>query len=328
MADLNFGNPTADQANTVVGKVNNNVQQQKSDPVPDKSVNDADMAFDSTQNVPTNEAGMSMEEINDPNKITVEIADYKTPLVILFGPPSCGKTMTLVRLTRYLQSKGYTVEPVSSFRPTYDRNYKDMCDNFDNMINSEDAAKSTSKINFMLVHVLSGGKPLCQILEGPGEYYFNPDDPNARFPRYVNAIINSQNRKVWAIMIEPDNTNPRMDSVARRDYANKVQRLKTRIKSRDKVLFVFNKIDETQFVISPGNVKYGLTLQHTEFLYPNIFVPFKNENPITKWFQPYNFGFVAFQTGDFSEAADGTLVFQEGDDVYPRRLWEMIRKRI
>ena len=274
------------------------------------------------------DSGMSYEELNDPNKIKVTIADYKTPLVVFFGPPACGKTMTLVRLTRYLQSKGYTIKPVTSFRPAYDKNSRDMCENFDAMIGSEDAAKSTKKINFMLVQVLYEGKPMCQILEGPGEYYFSPENPNAKFPKYVNAIISSQNRKIWAIMVEPDNTNTRMDVEARRQYVVKLNALKTKIVPKDKVMFIFNKIDETPFVISPGNIKYAQALQHTDFLYPNIFVKFKNVNPITKLWKPYNFDFVAFQTGDFSEAADGTLTFEQGPDAYPQKLWEFIRKRI
>lgn len=314
MADVNFGSAeekviTPISENTIDDEMHNQVEN-------------------STSNMQVNEAGMSVEELNDANKIKVTIADYKTPLVIFFGPPACGKTMTLIRLTRYLQGKGYTIEPVTSFRPTYDKNYSDMCKNFDAMIGSEDAAKSTSKINFMLVQVLRDGKPLCQILEGPGEYYFKPEDPNANFPKYVHAIINSQNRKIWAIMVEPDKTNKRMDVVARRNYVNKLNKLKTRINPHDKVMFVFNKIDETPFVISAANIRYNQALQHTEFLYPNIFVPFKNMNPITKWWKPYNFDFVAFQTGDFTEAADGTLTFEQGPDAYPRVLWNFILKRI
>lgn len=318
MADINFGNPQEEVQN----KVEEEVQV-------DNKTQDFSLDTDSMgQDTPVNEDGLSYEELNDANKIKVTIADYKTPLVILFGPPACGKTMTLVRLTRYLKKKGYTVKPITSFRPNYDKKYNDMCDNFDSMINSDDAAQSTAMINFMLVQVMYHGKPLCQILEGPGEYYFKPEDPKAQFPKYVNAIINSGNRKIWAIMVEPDNTNKRMGDEARRNYVNKLHSLKTKISPRDKVMFIFNKIDETPFVIGPGNIKYGLALQHTEFLYPNIFVPFKNVNPITKLWNPNNFDFIAFQTGDFSKAADGTLTFQEGHDVYPRKLWEFIQKRI
>lgn len=312
MADINFEN--------------NNV----SSPLINNTIGGNDKSFsnDAGSDVQVNDSGLSSEEIKDANKIKITIADYKAPLVIFFGPPSCGKTMTLIRLTRYLQGQGYTVEPVRSFRPAYDKKYSDMCDNFDSIICSDDAAKSTDKINFMLVQVLYKGKPLCQILEGPGESYFKPEEPNAEFPRYVNAIINSPNRKIWAIMVEPDKTNKRMTAEARRHYVNKLNKLKTRINSRDKVMFIFNKIDETQCVVNAENIKYGQVLQNTEYLYPGIFAPFMNVNPITKWWRPYNFDFVAFKTGDFPKAADGTLVFEQGPDIFPKKLWNFILKRI
>lgn len=319
MAEMNLGGSTENVATPISeGTTTNEIPEEA-----DTSTVDA-----SVSNVQVNEAGMSSEELNDANKIKVTIADYKTPLVVFFGPPACGKTMTLIRLTRYLQGKGYTIEPVTSFRPTYDKNYSDMCANFDSMIGSEDAAKSTSKINFMLVQVLRDGKPLCQILEGPGEYYFSPENPQASFPKYVNAIISSSNRKIWAIMVEPDNTNKRMDVEARRQYAVKLNKLKTRIAAKDKVMFIFNKIDATPYVINPGNIRYSQALQHTQFLYPGIFAPFMNVNPITKLWKPYNFDFVAFQTGDFSEASDGTFTFEQGPDAYPRNLWNFILKRL
>lgn len=281
------------------------------------------------QEIPVDDSGLSSEELNDANKIVATITNKETPLVILFGPPGCGKTMTLVRLTRYLRSVGYTVQPDSSFRPSYDKNYSDMCRDFDLMINANDAARSTAKINFMLVHVIHQGRTLCQILEGPGEYYFNPKDPNAQFPRYMNAIINSSNRKIWAIIVEPATPTTSMpEPKDRANYVSKIHHLKKRLLSRDKVMFVFNKIDETQFVISPGTIKVNLAMQHIDYLYPGIFAPFKNVNPLTRWFNPNNFDFVAFQTGDFSTASDGTKTFEEGHDVYPKKLWELIRQRI
>ena len=94
------------------------------------------------------------------------------------------------------------------------------------------------------------------------------------------------------------------------------------------MILVFNKIDETPFVVSPGVVKNGLALQHTNFLYPDIFVPFKNQNPITRFWKEFNFDFCPFQTGYFTEASDGTLAFQQGHDIYPRKLWSIILKRI
>jgi len=279
---------------------------------------------------PVNNNGLSMEEMNDSNKIKVNIADYNTPLVILFGPPACGKTMTMIRLTRYLQMKGFSIQPDTSFRPAYDKNYIDLCENFNELINSENAAVGNSKINFMLVQVRWQGRPICQILEAPGEDYFNPQNPNAAFPKYINAINNSNNRKIWAIMTEPDVTCSQMmkDPTKRSLYVNKIANFKSKMHPKDKVMFIFNKVDATPFVIGPGRVKYDLLLNQTNYLYPNIFVPFKNVNPISRIWRPYNFDFVAFQTGDYSKATDGTLTFQQGPDVYPAKLWEVIYKRL
>ncbi|MBQ0023820.1 MAG: ATP-binding protein, partial [Prevotellaceae bacterium] len=237
------------------------------------------------QNTP---AGLTTEELNDPNNIRVTISDPNTPIVVLYGPPSCGKTMTLVRMTRYLQSQGYSVVPDKTFRPTYDSNYRQLCENFDQMINSNQAATSTTNISFMLVKVLKNGKPVCQILEAPGEYYFSPDDPNRQYPTYVHTIIQSVNRKVWAVMVEPDWN----DSIPRANYVSRIRSLKTMMSPRDKVIFVYNKIDLTPFVYGVGQVNTGEAIRNIQNLYPNIFVPFENKNPVTKFFTKYNCEFV------------------------------------
>lgn len=267
--------------------------------------------------------GLSAEEQTDPNKISVTIADKSTPIIILFGPPSCGKTMTLVRMTRYLQSEGYTVQPIRTFRPTADTHYSDICKNFDGMINSSDAARSTNRISFMLVMVMKKGKPICQILEAPGEYYFNPDDPFKQFPTYIHSIITGDNRKIWSIFVEPDwnDLTPRMN------YVTKIGKLKSQLNPTDKVLFVYNKVDTTQYVISPGNVKLNLIQKNIEDLYPNIFTFFENQNPITKFFTKYNCDLVPFQTGFYNESMTG-LTYTEGPKPYAQALWNKWLKLI
>ena len=51
--------------------------------------------------------GLSNVEMNDPNSIHVTISDPKAPLVILFGPPACGKSW-------YSQSPGHSLPYFSS----------------------------------------------------------------------------------------------------------------------------------------------------------------------------------------------------------------------
>lgn len=267
--------------------------------------------------------GLSAIEMNDTNSISVTVSDPNAPLIVLFGPPACGKTMTLVRLTRYLQNQGYTIAPIRTFRPASDANYADICTNFDALINSDNAAVSTSRISFMLVEVIRNGKRLCQILEAPGEYYFNPETPKEPFPNYVNRIITSQNRKIWTIMVEPDWLN----ETDRKNYVSRINSLKQKMRLRDKTIFVFNKIDKTNFVHSVGNINVSAAIKEVQYLYPNIFVPFLNQNPITKIFKKYNCEFIPFQTGEYTKAING-VTYQEGPAEYCRNLWATLMKNI
>lgn len=276
--------------------------------------------------------GLSKAEYDDPNQIRVTIADGRAPLVILFGPPACGKTMTLVRLARYLNKKGYIISPVKTFRPSDDQNYVEICkpENFNRIINSPDAANSTANISFMLVEIIKDGRRLCQILESPGEYLFNPNKPSEPFPSYVNTIIHSNNRKLWAIMVEPDWRNVE----DRINYVTRIHELSTRMDVKDKTLFIFNKIDKTNFVRTRNQINVPQAKVEISNLYPGIFEMFRNQNPITKLWKDYLCGFVPFQTGTYTQTTKmdsrGNVVYnyQEGPDHYPQILWEQIRKSI
>lgn len=286
------------------------------------------------QYVPNDESenavsGLNQDEIKDPNSIVVTIADQAVPIIVLFGPTECGKTMTLIRMTRFLQKYGYRVSPIRSFRPSADVHYSQMCENYNEFVNSSNAAEGTQMISFMLVEVLDkNGRRICQILEAPGEYYYNPKKPNEEFPAYVNTIINSGNRKIWLFMVEPDWKDPS----DRSGYVSKLQRLKTMMRPQDKAIFLYNKVDKTNFVISPGHVNIPGIKNDVENMYPGIFTPFVNENPITKWFKPYYCDLLPFSNGSFSKASkpDGTvyLTYQQGVDEYPHMLWNKIMKRI
>lgn len=276
--------------------------------------------------------GLTKEEYNDPNQIRVTIADSKAPLIIFFGPPACGKTMTMVRLARYLNMKGYKVAPIKTFRPSDDENYTKICkeETFNNIINSEEAASSTANISFMLVEVIKDGKRLCQILESPGEYLFNPNKPNDPFPSYVYSIINSSNRKLWAIMVEPN----WRDEKDRINYVTRINHLSTLMDARDKTLFIYNKIDTTNFTRKKGQINIPQAIEDISNLYPGIFEMFKNQNPITRLWRTYNCSFVPFQTGNYTPTikrnseGNAVLHFTKGPDEYPQMLWNEICKSI
>ena len=273
--------------------------------------------------------GLNKTESNDPNSIIVTIADQEVPIIVLFGPTECGKTMTLIRLTRFLQKYNFKVSPIKSFRPSQDQHYTTMCEEFNTLVNSNNAAEGTQMISFMLVEVLTQtGCRICQILEAPGEYYFNPKNPRQPFPAYVNTIISSKNRKIWLYFVEPNWKDP----ADRSNYVQRLRQLKTMMKPQDQAIFLYNKVDISNFVISPGVVNMKGVKNDISNMYPGIFTPFTNQNPITKWFKPYNCDLIPFSNGFFTETNDVMgnkyLTFQQGPDEYPYMLWKRMMKKI
>ncbi|MBO6118365.1 MAG: hypothetical protein J6P44_07475 [Bacteroidales bacterium] len=256
------------------------------------------------------------------NDITVSIKDKDTPIVILFGPKSCGKTMTLVRLSRYLKEQMYTVSPDRTFRDSGDKHYERMCREFPNMINSDDAASSTNLISFMLASITRNGKKICQILEAPGELYFDEDNPKKDYPTYINQIKNLSNRKIWIFMLEPDWKNEQ----DRQNYVDRITDFAKNIRSKDSVILLMNKIDKSNLVIKVGVVNTSALFKEVKDSYPGILEPFVNKIPILNWFEKYRCRIIPFQTGDYTVTDSGKMKYQKSDDIYPMMLWRAIRK--
>ena len=255
----------------------------------------------------------------DVNSIQITISDKQTPLILLVGPPACGKTMTLIRLARYLKEKGYQLEPVRTLRPSTDKAYLDLCNNFNAMLSTPLAANATSLISFMLVRVLRQGKVLCQILEAPGEHYFNPNDPHSPFPTYLNQIFANRMRKIWAFIVEKD----WRDEQNRIDYVQRIRDLQLQVDTRDRAIFLLNKIDLTNFVLGRGRVNRSAAKKDIEDNYPGIFEPFRNTHPISSFWRPWRCEFLPFQTGTYTaDSRNGQLYFQSGPDEYPAALWQ------
>jgi hypothetical protein len=270
------------------------------------------------QSTSTPESGYSRRE-ND----TVVIND-PTPVIILFGSGASGKTMTLIRLTKYLIAKGYKILPDKTFCDARDTHYKHMCDDFLNIVNSTKAPGRNQVIDFMLVKVMDKyGRPICQLLEAPGEHYFDPKQPNKQFPTYINAISQAQNRRTWVFIVEKDWLN----KTDRDNFAQKIMQLQEQhVKEIDKVIFTCHKADLHGAYTMGGKYNVRLFFNDIKNQYQGIFSRYLNRNPITRFFSKYNFDFVVFSSGLFTPDGEGGQNYVTSNENNPARLWKAILK--
>ncbi|MBK6698390.1 MAG: hypothetical protein IPG55_00525 [Saprospiraceae bacterium] len=294
-------------------------------PIPTKNEDNISSGNIQPPTTPLNNQVLTSDEEKDPNKIEVVISD-PSPVVVLFGARTSGKTMTLVRLTRYLRTLGYKIEPERIFRPSNSKHYEEMCDEFDKNINANDIlAEGTSVISFMLVKVMNNnGEPICQILEAPGEHYFDEKHPKNPFPRYINSICTTNNPKTWVFIVEKDWKDP----TVRNNYAKKIIDMESQIESNDKIIFTCHKADLHPALLPQGNPNVQQFFKDIKNQYEGIFEKYLNKTPIINWFRKYNFDFVVFSAGMFNKTKEGGQTYNPGKDKYPAMLWKAILKTV
>lgn len=251
----------------------------------------------------------------------VYIVDETVPIVVLYGPTSCGKSMTLVRMTNYLRSLNYKVEPDRSFRPSNDQGYKKDCDNFDSFVANPMAAPPTT--GYMLVDIIKDGDIICKILEAPGEYYFDPIHPNRVYQHYLNTIIMSKNKKIWCVFVEPTKVKQQL-------YVNRItdtgeNGFISSMRTQDSIMVLFNKIDKTGFTKGPGSWDEEKAIKEVNIFYPGLFNAFKEDRPIIKWFKPYTCYFEPFSTGKFGTSDQP---YAPSSEEWPERFWKALSKLI
>lgn len=288
---------------------------------------------DVTTNPPTNigEDNNSQNEQprtpTNPNDITVQVSS-KAPIILLFGAPSSGKTMTLVRLSRYLRKKGFSVSVDPRFVTTKDVwEYAENAAKFNEMLGATTALPGTGRNDFLFIKICDNhGKLICQILEGAGEDYFPSSGTNRSqtpFPSYMTGIFNSGNKKVWMFLTEPDWD---VNQIDREEYVQRIAYCKNQFfnSKRDKSIILYNKIDTTDFVYGPGqvHVKNAMTACNNE--YQGLFQIFRNTSPLP-WADKYTCKFVPFSTGVFGKTTPGQYGHYDiSHDSYPANLWKTI----
>ncbi len=265
------------------------------------------------------------EELRDVNAISVTIPDQNTPIVVFFGSPASGKTLALMRMIRFLESHDHQVIPEEVFRPKTDRHYARMCSELKNMVYNNYTPGGTDVISFMLVKVLNPvGQPVCQILEAPGEHYFD-GSPNLDFPTYINAIRTSPNRKIWVFFVEQ---GWGQDQSERNLYAQKICSMQGLVSPNDKVVFLFNKADRQRQrgqYDKIGKPRKELFFNQIKREYPGIFTRYQNTGLTRLLYGEYNFKAICFSSGVFNKTNDGREVWTLESDWYCSELWNAIK---
>lgn len=260
--------------------------------------------------------------------IEVNLTDKSAPIVFLFGAKSSGKSMTLVRLAKYLRPKGYKLEVDANFCNIWE--YKENRAKFNKMLDSQFAMPGTNYNDFLLIKILDArGNTICQILEGAGEDYFPKSIEGGtrsyiEFSQYMTVLFASSNKKVWMFITEPNWDENR------NEYVDRIGYCKDRFfGNRDKCIIIYNKIDKTPFASGEKvNIKAAMRQCNNE--YPGLFSKFPNNSPLPSFLKsPFSCKFVPFSTGSYSPAPIGANVpYTPSKDIYPHHLWESIMKCI
>lgn len=248
---------------------------------------------------------------------TIAIAHITGPLVILYGPADVGKTVTLLRLCKFV-APGYTVETDRNFRS--DEEYDAAVDEFDRQRKEEIFAPlSTGAINFLLVNVALAGETYCQILEAPGEHFFpRGSSSDVRHPYYLQTIFQSPARKIFALFFEVNLMNN--DQRFRAYVGSILNVLRRHANARlDRILVVFNKCDERPDLSRNGR---PIENEFKKLLYSNpAFAPLAEYLKLNRFAR---IQFVPFSSGHFGKDRTGRQTFAMSANHYPEALWRAI----
>ncbi len=266
---------------------------------------------------------------------TPTIINNTVPVVVFVGPPASGKSMILVRLSKYLRSQGYTIKTDPTFLNT--EAYQRDCQEFQNSLNTVVALRGTVK--FLLVNIYKDGKEIAKLLEAPGEDFYTPDPQkiaqgeNDSIKPYLATIMTSTNPKSYVMLLDLDSEiSFRRDAYHRDSYS---QRFLTHFypainHKRDRIILLYNKIDVTMFGNINGCTNIQLARQDAELHYKQLFASMK-VSKLGGFITGDNFAFKTFCTGMFSKQTDNLgndyYTYNVADDIYPQELWNEIIKK-
>jgi len=270
------------------------------------------------------ESQIPIAPLIDPNAINT--GAILGPVVIFYGPRQVGKTVTLIRISKFVKKNaGINIRVNPGFRT--DNAYPTTINTFNELLDKENkySPQRTGNIDFLLLDYYENGKLYCQLLEAPGEHFFDENDqrePNKPYVAYFENIRLRDYKKVYVLFFE-DNMfgNPDL----RERYASKAATLINSLNpKRDRVLVLYNKVDEIPAITVRGKANVE-TLKNHIFSNPEY-----NEFKVAiKKSSLKHIYFVPFSSGSFPEIQGSDKVrWVLGLDDYPKIFWSSIRSSL
>lgn len=273
------------------------------------------------------------------------ITDHQTPIVIMVGPASCGKSMVLVRIAKYLHEHGYSVHADTAYINT--QKYIADCEEFERHLNSNIAMPGN--VTDLLVEVRDpNNNKICQFLEAPGEDYFSALDPKKEVPPYLQTICSDvvPNRKCFVFLLDLDSYPVDDKGVAhkelrfrnnpdlRNDYTDRLLNviLPLSRKKIDRFMLLYNKIDLTGYGDKNQCENVKGALKDAKDNYGRLFSYGKMKRKYLGGFITLNnYKFFPFCTGSFfNEKDDEGHTIQRyiiSGNTYPQMLWTELMRR-
>lgn len=242
-------------------------------------------------------------------EISIKKFDKQAPIIIPFAPVYFGKTCLLQRLICYLQNKGYSVNFDACSMTQH------ICDEYMRSIYSRCSPCSTAIP--IQGKILWQGHIMAQFIDFPGAFLY--DSHNPRKPSALKEVLASSNKKIWLFLLDLDVLNGEFERVS---YSERISEVAGYISSNDKIIIVVNKTD----IYSTSLKSKEDLIQAIYRQYPTVLNCFKNQNPVTNLWRPFNCDIIPFTAGLFCRTYDNKEVFQPGLDTYPKQLWKAISK--
>lgn len=277
-------------------------------------------------------------ESSSGDKFTINVPVDDLPIMVLCGPPNSGKSMIIKCLANYLRnnaSLGYSIkanETLIGGMGSFAKQYEVDCKNFNKKLGVSEPASNTT--NFLLADVIDRhGNVKLHLLEAPGEDFFSPNNPDTKFPLYLNVLGSDKKRKtIYVILLDLDsNISYRAQTHIRNNYQNKMINLYSLFvqgNSRSKVILLYNKADIPQgglWANTNGVLNFKALEKDAKNNYNQLFAHFKKK--VLGFFEIDNFVFLPFCTGTFGKIPGvDEMLYTPSDEYYSEKLWRELIK--